>query len=320
MEKEKEKEKLQIDEIIKIIFMTDNKELVKFVNKNLGKNYDPENAIVIRLSTESNFKNTDTEQKYSKRTADAVFSIDDHLYNIEFQTTHDGKMLIRLMEYQFNAMLDKLKSMTLDNKYATKVILPHSIVIQLEKSQNVSNYYRLTYIDGSTGKTLTQKFPILKMWEHSIKDLSENGQHMLLPFKPLEHKKKNVDVDKFLEDIFDIKERIFNLYNNNIISKNLYEEMYEAHYNITKIIAENYITKDNPKRKEVDDMFTVIKERPSLVKQYVDKEVAKGIAEGISRGIAQKTLKAFELGWNEEDIINFFDISVEQAQQILDKG
>ena len=54
------KEKIKIDEIIKIIFMTDNKELIKFVNKNLGKKHDPKNSRVVRLAAEFNFKNTNT--------------------------------------------------------------------------------------------------------------------------------------------------------------------------------------------------------------------------------------------------------------------
>ena len=345
-------EKIQIDEMAKIIFTFDNKELVKFVNKNLGKKHNPETAKVLRLSSEFNSKNTQGKKtkkskknKYTKHFADIIFSIDDCLYNIEFQTTHDGKMLIRIMEYQLHAMLDKLKNITLGDKYTTTITLPHSIVVQLEKSKNVSDHYQITYVDGSTGHTLTQKFPIIKMWEHSIEDLGKNGHHLILPFKPLEHRKKNINVDSFLKDIFEIKEQIFELYNKGVISEELYKEMYEAHYNITIMVAEKYINKQHPKRKEVEDMFTVIKEKPSLFKRYVDGEVAKiiaektaesiaqgvdqgvahginqgiaqGIAQGEARAIAQKVLKAFKLGWSEKEIIDFFEMSVEHAEQIL---
>ena len=259
--------------------MVDNVELVKFINKNLKTKYNPKKAKVLRLSTEFVFKDKDKAKKYNKRIADAIFSIDGRLYNIEFQTTHDGKMLIRILEYQFGAMLNKTKEVFLDDEYSAEIILPHSIIIQLEKSKNVSDYYKLTYIDSSTGERFSQKFPIIKMWEYEIEDLGSNGLHMLLPFKNLVHRKNNIDVDKFIKDTLMIKEQIFNLYNKGHISERFYAELYEAHQNITMKIAFDYISEQHPKKSEVDDMFVVVEERPSLVDRYVKREVAKVAAQ-----------------------------------------
>ena len=364
-----QKENIQIDEIIKTILMTDNTELVKFVNTNLKTNHNPKKAKVLRLASEFTFKNIheSTKKKYTKRIADAIFSIDGYLYNIEFQTTHDGKMLVRILEYQFGAMFNKIKDINFDDEYSAEITLPHSIMIQLEKSKNVADYYKLTYINSTTNERLSQQFPIVKMWEYEIEDLRKNGLYMLLPFKNLVHRKNDIDIDNFIKDTLRIRKQIFDLYSNGDISEKFYTELYEAHQNISTKIAHDYINEKHPKKSEVDNMFVVVEERPSLVKKYVDREVAKALeaakeaaeaaakeaakaaakeatkeAEAAAKeaakkaakeaakeateakikgkkiGIAEKALKAFELGWKEQDIIEFFGISSTQAKEILD--
>ncbi|MCL1994930.1 MAG: hypothetical protein FWG63_01840, partial [Defluviitaleaceae bacterium] len=275
MDREKcRKENMQIDEAIKIIFMVDDKELIKFLNEILGSVHDPENTKVVRLASEFIFKNNDETGKkdYGKLVADTVFKIGDTLYNIEFQTSHDGKMIIRIAEYQLLALLDMLKSVDLSDKYNIEIDLPRSIVIQLEKSSDVPDYYNITYVNSGTKEKLTQQFPIVKMWEYSIEDLSTNGRHMLLPFKSLEHRKKNIDVSQFVRDALEARKKILELYAENTISEKFLREMCLAQYHIVKMVAQNYVRKNHPKRKEVENMFVEVKERPSFVDKYIEME------------------------------------------------
>ncbi|MCL1995525.1 MAG: hypothetical protein FWG63_04880, partial [Defluviitaleaceae bacterium] len=99
-------------------------------------------------------------------------------------------------------------------------------------------------------------------------------------------------------------------------------------------VAENYISKDSPKRKEVDNMFRVIEEAPtSLIKLNMERKMAKEVAKverkmakevakverKMAKATAEKVVKASNLGWSKEEILELFEMSVEQAQQILDK-
>jgi len=101
--------------------------------------------------------------------------------------------------------------------------------------------------------------------------------------------------------------------NRGVISKKFYKEMHEVHYDITKMVAENYISKDSPKRKEVDNMFRVIEEPPvSLVKIRLAKELAEITAECVM------SLSSFD--YDKEDILQIFEMSIKQTRRIIKKG
>ena len=85
------------------------------------------------------------------------------------------------------------------------------MIVQLEESRNVPDHYKLWFLSESTEDRLLQEFPIIKMWEHSIEDLSKNGKHLLLPFKSIEFRKA-LKVNKMDEKTT----REFAKYNKNI--------------------------------------------------------------------------------------------------------
>ena len=100
---------------------------------------------------------------YDKIVADLVFRIDDKVYNIEFQTRHDKTMLCRIAEYQFGMLGDRLSGEKFLDEYEGTVSLPRMMVVQLEKSSNVPDHYKLWFLSETTGDKLLQKFPIVKL-------------------------------------------------------------------------------------------------------------------------------------------------------------
>ena len=118
-----------------------------------------------------------------------LFSIDDKIYGIEFQTVHDNTILCRIAEYQFNAMIDMVKSSGFSNEYEGELPLPRMTMVQLERSNDVPTYYKLWFVNEDTEEKILQQFPIIKMWEYLVDDLSQNGMHLLLPFKIIDIRK-----------------------------------------------------------------------------------------------------------------------------------
>ena len=176
------------------MFLADPKELVKFVNSTMNTNHNPETSNVVQLKTEhikaiSTDDGSKSKMTYDKVVADMLFSIDGKVYGIEFQTVHDNTILCRIAEYQFNAMIDMVKSSGFSNEYEGEIPLPRMTMIQLERSNNVPGHYKLWFVNEDTREKILQQFPIVKMWEHHIDDLSQNGMHLLLPFKIIDIRK-----------------------------------------------------------------------------------------------------------------------------------
>jgi hypothetical protein len=193
---------------------------------------------------------------YDKIIADLVFRINNKVYNIEFQTRHDKTMLCRIAEYQFGILSDRLNGEKFSDEYEGAVFLPSMIVVQLEESSNVPDYYKLWFISKTTGDKLLQEFPIVKLWEHGVEELSENGKHLLLPFKPIEFRKaiKNNTMDErttkeFAEFNKNIRKIIQMLASQGKLSEKAEEQMLAAHNHLIKYFLDRYIKKGNHARR-----------------------------------------------------------------------
>jgi len=177
------------------------------------------------------------------------------VYSIEFQTQHDKTMLCRIAEYQFGILSDRLRGEKFIDEYEGTVSLPRMIVVQLEKSSNVPDHYKLWFVSETTGERMLQKFPIIKLWEHSIEDLSKSGKHLLLPFKPIEFRKtlKNNRMDEKTTQEFakyneSVRQAMLAVARQENMSVKAEEQMIFAHNHIIKYFLDRYIKKDNPAR------------------------------------------------------------------------
>lgn len=284
------------DESIKDVFLADPKELVKFVNSVMSTNHDPEVAVVSQLKAEHIKSNRVADGKnkmtYDKVIADMLFSIDGTVYNIEFQTIHDNAILCRIAEYQLSAMIDMVKSTGFANEYEGELPLPRMTIVQLEKSNNVPDYYKLWFVNKETNQKILQEFPIVKIWEYTIDQLSQNGMHLLLPFKIIDIRKnikgKDMDEDttaRFLEMIAEIDSKIMGLFHSDGLSYTAMEKMYHAHGSLIQYFNDKFISDTNPLKGEVDSMFAEVMDRRKVITKA--DILREGEAIGEARGKAQ---------------------------------
>jgi len=278
--------------------LADPKELVKFVNSTIKTTHDPETAKVVQLKTEyiKPRKSGGGKMTYDKVIADMIFSIDDKVYGIEFQTQHDNTILCRIAEYQFNAMIDMVKNTGFSNEYEGELALPRMTMIQLEKSENVPAHYKLWFVNEETGEKISQKFPIIKMWEHTVENLSQNGMHLLLPFKIIDIRKsikgKEMDSEttaRFLEMNAEIDNKITELFYDAGLSYTAMEKMNHAHGSLIRYFNEKFISDTNPRKGEVENMFAEVMDRRNVITK--EDILHEGMTQGLQKGLQEGKLE-----------------------------
>ena len=104
-----EKEKVKLDEVLKFLFSTSNKVLVKLLNGIFNENFSVDEVEL----TVSN--NKFVEDDLGILRGDMFFDILNKDYNkasyhIEFQTKNDNTMIVRMFEYGFKKGKEQLKS------------------------------------------------------------------------------------------------------------------------------------------------------------------------------------------------------------------
>jgi hypothetical protein len=101
-----------------------------------------------------------------------------HLFHVEFQTSEDGTMAIRVLRYGLNKAVEN------QDLSGNKRILymPKSLVIHIEEHKNIPDEYheRIVFADGDI-KDFT--VPVLKYWKLSEDYLINNNLFPLLPLK-----------------------------------------------------------------------------------------------------------------------------------------
>jgi len=288
----KKRRKLSAHKALIDVLMADEKELVRFLNDILGTKHNPETAEVKFLSAvlkieaklgESGKIPIDDTLRYP----DFLFSVDGIMYGVEVQTKYDKIMLYRLLEYELLTLLNYVPK---ESEYEIELPLPQKVLIQLEKRANIPDYYSMTFINTVTGEKLLQKIPIIKLWEHKTEDLANSDKKLLLPFKIVEYKKRlsrNGKSEKLArnlaKDSWIIHELMTNLLNDAKLSWDIHSKMQKSQHDIMAVYLNEYITADNPARKEVEDMLSnlikleivEIEKPPSLFEMVVAERVEK---------------------------------------------
>jgi len=209
---------------------------------------------------------------------DLPFSINGDKFLIEVQTQHDKTMIFRLVEYKLHGMIQDLSKINWDNSTEMIIKLPQEVLIQLDKSSKTPNEYVVKY--QLNDQEITQKIPIIKLWEHDVKSLAQDSKALLLPFllNKYKHSFRQNPSDgnlglKFVQEIKDIAHEINVLYNEGKLSEKLAVEMVLARESMVIGLKNQYIAGDNPVREELETMLNVMEE-PFV--SGVDKLIEQG--------------------------------------------
>ena len=121
----------------------------------------------------------------SKVVADSCNKLGDHIYHFECQSTKDGTIMIRMMEYDF--MIALANSKWHRNKKRLK--LPRSCIIYLRAQDTIMKEDTLE-IELQDGNVVRYKVPILMVRNYSIEEIFEKRLLILLPYYIIKYEKE----------------------------------------------------------------------------------------------------------------------------------
>lgn len=174
---QKKKEKIKLDQMMKIMFKLSKKVTVNLLNALFDENYDYKKVKIEYGNGEFLLNNLKRIQ------ADMFITVQSEKrsvnYHIEFQTQNDKAMAIRMFRYGFEKALELAC-----NQEGEEIILdfPKQLVIYLEENQNIKDVIVLQ-IRKPDGDIERYEFPTMKYWEYTQEDLINKKMYALLPFQ-----------------------------------------------------------------------------------------------------------------------------------------
>lgn len=134
--------------------------LIPVINELFRTDYAMEDAGVLRLANEHLLRDHDSDKENIKRITDGLIKLGDMMYHIECQSTSDGSILIRLVDYNLrigyeHASHDKKKGcVRIPDLEIMKAVKDAGGIVgcpndAIEEAKMVSNY--ISNKDGGSG-------------------------------------------------------------------------------------------------------------------------------------------------------------------------
>ncbi|WP_300855233.1 Rpn family recombination-promoting nuclease/putative transposase, partial [uncultured Clostridium sp.] len=198
-----EKEKVKLDEVLKFLFSTSNKVLVKLLNGIFDEKFDVDEVEL----TVSN--NEFVEDDLGILRGDMFFDIlnknhNKASYHIEFQTKNDNTMVIRMFEYGFKKGKEQLKNSKKFKEEIKTIYFPKQKVIFFEENKSIKNQLKLKIIFPDE-QEIIYTVDVIKYWEYTDKELKEKKMYPLMPLQ-LFNLRKELEKAHNKNDLKKIKE------------------------------------------------------------------------------------------------------------------
>ena len=296
------------DDVLRTIQERRPKLLIPLVNEVFHTAY-PENMKVTRLPEEY-------QKVVSKVVADSCNKIMEQIYHFECQSTSDGNMILRMVEYDFMIALTESRNQ-LDKR---KIKFPRACIIYLRATKNTLTEEQID-IEMADGQIITYRVPTIRLRDYSIDEIFEKNLLILLPYYIINYEKE-------LSKVAEEKERKENLLSEFIAIISRLEKATKEDeglfLDIVKMMQRvmRYLLREEPEMKERmgDVMGGKVLSLPS---DKLRKERSIGISQGISQTISALIETCKEFNATKEDtvarIVEKFAMSKEDAFDLVEK-
>ena len=296
------------DDVLRTIQERRPKLLIPLVNEVFHTAY-PENMKVTRLPEEY-------QKVVSKVVADSCNKIMEQIYHFVCQSTSDGNMILRMVEYDFMIALTESRNQ-LDKR---KIKFPRACIIYLRATKNTLTEEQIE-IEMADGQIITYRVPTIRLRDYSIDEIFEKNLLILLPYYIINYEKE-------LSKVAEEKERKENLLSEFIAIISRLEKATKEDeglfLDIVKMMQRvmRYLLREEPEMKERmgDVMGGKVLSLPS---DKLRKERSIGISQGISQTISALIETCKEFNVTKEDtvarIVEKFAMSKEDAFDLVEK-
>lgn len=194
--KEEETNYLQMDKIMKRLFMLENKgPIIDFLNAIYGDNIGYDAKFTYGNREINNI--SEGVSKYISYYADMFIKVEDkekiYEYALEFQTVFENDMAIRIFRYSFEKAARNIINLKLKNY--TEITLPEPYLIVLEEEKDLEDYITLK-INVPKGKSFNYNIKVLRYWKYDLDKLYNENMYLLYPLQLFKLKKYMENISK----------------------------------------------------------------------------------------------------------------------------
>jgi len=181
--KEEEANYLQMDKIMKRLFMLENKRpVIDFLNAIYKDNISYDAKLSYGNREINNISGVVSQ--YVSFYADMFIKAEDDEnifeYAIEFQTVYEKDMSIRIFRYSFEKAARNIINLKFKN-YA-EITLPEPYLIVLEEEKDLRDNITLK-INVPKGESLTYNVRVLRYWKYDLDKLYKENMYILYPLQ-----------------------------------------------------------------------------------------------------------------------------------------
>ena len=176
--KEVNRDRVKLDEILKLLFTVSSKVLINMFNSLFKENYAAETTEVSFASNEF------VDDAYNVLRGDLFLNLRDadkvNHYHIEIQALNDDSMVIRMLEYGMSKARELAKY---EGEQEEKVFyIPKQLVIFIEQNLSIKDELSLRLIFPD-GQEVNYRVPVMKYWEYSQEKILAEKLYPLLPLQ-----------------------------------------------------------------------------------------------------------------------------------------
>lgn len=263
------------DSVFKAMVHKTPKLLIPFINEVFGRRYEID-APIVQFNEEH-------EGPLGTRISDSVFRIEDMVYHLECQSTHDASMVVRVVEYDFSIALQE----ALEQGAPYRMKFPSSCVLLLRHASKTPDYLEMEMPDSESFRHHTK---IYKTQLVSEEEIFRRRLLILLPFYLMRYEKELSGLDAesdaaaaLIRECREIRMRLADL--------TLLQGDELLYRQITELIiraSDHLLAANEPLNRKV---------RPAMgeeVLELMDDKIERSRREGIQEGIALGRQEGFE--------------------------
>ena len=123
-------------------------------------------------------------EKFGKIITDSILQIEDHTYHLECQSSLDGRMVIRMFEYDFSIALELAQK----NNETFEIEFPQSCVLYIRnhRKRSLPDYHE-AIVKFADGQQILYRVPILRAQNYTVDSIFEKRLLILLPYHILRY-------------------------------------------------------------------------------------------------------------------------------------
>ena len=180
-EAERKSVRLNMDDIMKILFNLSDELTVRMINSLFKKNLPLDAKVTVRNNELRRFSYT--EQKVERLYADMILDINGEVFHVEFQTVNQDIILPRMFEYGFVISIEEAKSKLVRTKDGVQMSYPKQYVIFVERDDTLPESELIMEVTLWDGDVKAYKVPLMRYWEETPDSLEAKHLEPLLPLQ-----------------------------------------------------------------------------------------------------------------------------------------